>query len=180
MATACKRHAALARHARRSGRRHLAAGVVPVGEHDHQLVLGLAFVKELDGEAQRIADARARPGQADLQFTELAPQQGVIECQRHMQIGAVAEDDEADAVAGAAGNETVEDLFDRAEALGGLAIEASKVSLGHRLRNVNGQQQIASRLNTLDRRIDPLRPRQCEQQQRPRGQPEDALGPAAP
>ena len=115
-------------------------------------------VEELDRETDRVADHRARAGHPDAAprrssswHSAWSRVKGACRC------GAVAEDQQADAVALAPRDEVREhQLHARRAAPACVPCGSVKSRRAHRARDVHRQQQVASRLGLLDRRLDEL------------------------
>ena len=74
----------------------------------------------------------------------------MIEGQRCLRVGAAAKQDQADTVALAPGNKVLHHLFDRAQTVDLVAVGVGKVSGLHRLRDIDGEHQVAYRLLMLN------------------------------
>ena len=92
-------------------RRHLALGVVAVGQRDDGLRRGIAFVEEADTEADRVAEGSPRSGHADGGFLQQLARQAEVGRERRLQEGRVTEDHQPDAITLAARQEVAEHLL---------------------------------------------------------------------
>ena len=87
--------------------------------------------------------------------------------ERRLEVGPVAEDDEAQPVALAAGDEVLEHELHRLEPVEAPPVGGLEVPGLHRLREVDREQQVAGGLGLPQRRLDPLRPRHGEHDEDP-------------
>ncbi|MNN23498.1 hypothetical protein D3C81_1368980 [compost metagenome] len=124
-------------------RRHAAGGVVAIGQHDHHLLGGVAVVEQLDAEADGIAQRRAGAGHAGHHVRDQRSHQRVVQREGGERVRGVAEDDQADAVAGAVGDEIPYYLAHGVHAGVQRAGGVAEVAGIHRLGKVQRHQQVA-------------------------------------
>mgnify|MGYP003645917675 CR=1 FL=1 len=126
------------------GRQDVAGGVGAVGQKHHHPRARLALFEPFQRDAEAAGDRRGPPGNADHRLVDRPRHGGDVEGQRRRDIGFLSEQDEADPVAGAAGDEALADAFHRVEPGDGLAVEG-KIRLFHRAGEVDGENEVAAR-----------------------------------
>ena len=119
-------------------------GVAAVGEKHDDAGAGRVGEDALQREAEAVGDGGGAAGQADLGAVDGAGDGGEVPGQRGGDVGAVGEDDDADAVAAAGLDEAGGDALDRVEAGGGDAVEGEVLDR-HRAGEVEGEDDVAAR-----------------------------------
>ena len=92
----------------------------------------------------------------------------MVEREGHLGVGATAKDDESDPVPFAAFDKLVQHRFDRGQTYDTLPVTIHKIRGLHGLRNIHGQQQVASGGYFLNGVFDPLRSGHCGNKQKPK------------
>ena len=157
------------------------AGVVAaVGEQDDHLGLRLGVAQSLDRRAEGRADRGAVAGHADLQPLEEGGDDAVIEGQRALGERLVAEDDHADLVVLALLDEPLDHRLRHLQAVAAPVDRAIGVQVQrlHAARGVEHQDDVDALGLHLGLTPAGLRPRQAEDQQRHRQQPQPLDQPA--
>ena len=148
--------------------RHAAAGVGAVGEQDQDAGLDLELASK-----ERMARPMASPSMVfwpampGSQRVEQAAGGGGVAGEGDEDVGGAAEDDQADAVVAAVGDEAVEDRLHAVEAGAAGAVRADEVAGLHRAGDVDGEHDVAGGLGALDRVADPLGAGEGEHDERP-------------
>ncbi len=153
----------------------LAGGVDAVGEqHEGALVVPVfaAGLHALDRQADRVADRGLAPGQAHPRVEQLLAHGIEVRGDRGQRVGALAEDDQADPIAGPTIEEIGDHRFRRGQPIHGLVAQ-HHVLVAHAAGEIDGEHQLASRLRRHHRRAQLLRPCGGDAQQDPAepGQP---------
>ena len=141
---------------RRAHRRHLAAGVVAVGEQDHQTFRHLAALKQGDRQADGITKHGLGSRHAHRGLIQHLLHHSVVRGKRQLHEGGRAEHDQSDAVVFAPRQKALQDL-----------LHCRQVLVIHGTRQVDGQQQVAGRQGLSQRFLKPLGTRQRSQHQDP-------------
>ena len=142
--------------------RHLAGGVVAVGERDEHAFLGLAAIKQIDGQANGVAECRLRPGHAHLRLVHELAADFQILGERHLHERSAAKENQRHAIALALRQKGIQHFLHGGETVHRLATGILKVLGRHRAGQVHGQNQITHGYFLGDRRFDDLGTRQSK------------------
>ena len=148
-------------------------GVAAVGEEHDDAGAGGLGEDALQGEAEAVGDGGGAAGEADLGAVDGAGDGGEVPGERGGDIGAVGEDDDADAVAAAGLDEAGGDALDRVEAGGGLAVEGEVLDR-HRAGEVEGEDDVAAGGGAVGDLDEALRPGGGDDEAEPEGGEEQA------
>ncbi len=154
------------RRERRRDRVLEAGGIAAVGDQDQHLVARLLFAHRFDREPDRVADRGAPAGEPGADVVEQQPERIEIEGQRHERVGVGAEQDQADAVAGAALDEIVGHDLEHLEAARAAPVDRH-VRLAHAAGDIDRQHQVATADGARDGLAEPVGAARGNQQQRP-------------
>ena len=170
--------AILGGEARDVGRIEPGGGVAPVGKQHDDPRARRPGEDALQREAEAVGDRRGAPGDADVGALDGAGDGGEVEGQRRGDVGAVGEDDDADAVAAAGLDEARRDALDGSETRGGLAVEREVLDR-HAPRQVEGEDDVPARRGAVGNLDEPLRPGDGGDEAEPEGD-EERPGPVEP
>ena len=144
---------------RRPSRIEHARGVHAVGEQDRRTRWsGGCDCRRFTASASASPSAVSRPARPTTLSSQLLAHRRQVERQRRQRVGALAEDEQADAIAAAAIEEVREHGLRGGEAIDGLAAELH-VLFAHAAGQIDGEHQVAPDLRRRDRRAEFLRAR---------------------
>ena len=93
-------------------RRYKAAGIIAVGQYDHDAFINFAAFKQVDRQPHGITEHGSWPQHADLCFIEQFPDDIQIIGKRHLHKCGRTKQDQSDPVTVPAGEERIQHLFD--------------------------------------------------------------------
>jgi hypothetical protein len=160
---------------RRAQRIDISRGVTAIGHEDHDLVRRVLFTQAFDAEAQRIADGGLAPGDADHRFVQQLLHGLAIESERHLQVGLLPEQDQAQAIAHPPPDEFARHRLARREPVDGLVVQ-HEIALVHAFRQVDRQHEVAAVDRQLHRIAQPYGARGAGHEQGPRQRRQQHVG----
>ena len=121
-----------------------AGRVRAVRQKNEHLVARLLFlfINAFDGQRDRIANRRFLTGKTDKRFQQEDFHGLAIECQWHLQVGTLTEQDQTNAVALAASDEVGSDCLGSRKAVAG-RLAQHEILLIHAAGKINGKHQIS-------------------------------------